>query len=251
MPPAGASYLWGRQALLEALRAGHELKKLCVAHGAKPSGALAELLDLARRQDIPIAKVAAEHLDRLAQGANHQGVVAEAADYRYVELEDLLVAEPRGRYLLLLVLDHINDPQNFGTLLRSSEAVGVDGVIIPRERAVGVTGAVVKSSAGAVEHLRIAQVVNLPRALDQLKDRGVWVVGLDALGRQRYDEVDYAMPVALVVGSEGRGLSRLAREKCDLLVKLPMRGKVASLNAAVAGSIALYEILRRRELDTK
>jgi len=194
-----------------------------------------------------LATVSGATLDRLAGGANHQGVVAAAAEFRYVAWEDLLArAALVGEPALLLVLDHLTDPQNFGTLLRTAEAVGVHGIIIPRERAVGITPAVVKASAGAVAHLPIAQVVNLPRTLDALKKQGVWVIGLDAGGPQMYDEVDYNIPLALVVGSEDRGLSRLVREKCDLLVKLPMRGKVESLNAAVAGSIVLYEIWRYR-----
>jgi 23S rRNA (guanosine2251-2'-O)-methyltransferase len=184
----------------------------------------------------------------MAEGANHQGVIAEAAAFCYMDLNDLLAAQ-HDTPAIFLVLDHLSDPQNLGTLLRTAEAIGAHGVVIPRERSASITPAVEKASAGAVEHLPIAQVVNLPRALDTMKERGIWIFGLDASATEHYDRVDYDRPVALVVGSEGRGLSRLAREHCDFLVKLPMRGKVASLNAAVAGSIVLYHVWRIRRTD--
>lgn len=241
------AYIWGRQAVREAFRAGHGISKVYVAAGAKPSGALGEILAAARERGIPVQPVTNAVLDRLAAGGNHQGVAAEAAEFEYAYLEDLLArSAARGEPALLLVLDHLTDPQNVGTLLRTAEAVGVHGVIMPRERAVGITPAVLKASAGAAAHLPIAQEVNLPRTIEALKESGLWVIGLDANALEMYDAVDYSTPLALVVGSEGRGLSRLVREKCDLLVKLPMRGKIESLNAAVAGSIVLYEIWRRR-----
>jgi 23S rRNA (guanosine2251-2'-O)-methyltransferase len=190
-------------------------------------------------------------LDRIVP--NHQGVTVEASPYTYAELDDILsdVADQLVPPLLLL-LDLLQDPQNLGSLLRTAEAVGVHGVVIPQRRAVGVTPAVVSASAGAVEHLQVARVANLARTLDELKRRDFWVTGLD-LGAttQVYDQVDLSGPLALVVGSEGSGLRRLVREKCDFLMQLPMRGRVASLNAAVAGSVALYEIDRQRRVEKR
>jgi 23S rRNA (guanosine2251-2'-O)-methyltransferase len=183
----------------------------------------------------------------MSDGANHQGVVAEVAEYRYQSLDDLL---RRGRaaagYPLILALDALEDPQNFGTLLRTADAVGATGTLIPLHRAAGVTPAVLKSSAGAAEYLPIARVTNLTRALEELKRQGYWVVGLDAQGRGYYDRFPVDSPLVLVVGAEGKGLGRLVRETCDLLVRLPMVGHVGSLNAAVAGSIVLYDVFRRR-----
>jgi 23S rRNA (guanosine2251-2'-O)-methyltransferase len=172
----------------------------------------------------------------------------ETEEYEYAELEDLLAeAQARGEPAFLLALDGIQDVQNLGTLLRTTEAVGVHGVILLERRAAGVTGAVRKASAGAVDHLKIARVKNLARALDELKRAQVWVYGVeDVPNAQDYGAVDYTVPVALVLGSEGAGLSRLIRDKCDVIVKLPMYGKIASLNVAVAGSIVLYEAKRQR-----
>ena len=186
-------------------------------------------------------------LDRIADTDRHQNVAAEVVEFDYAEVDDLLVlARERGELPLLLALDSLQDPQNLGTLIRTAEAVGAHGVILPRHRAAGITTAVERSSAGAVEHLPVAEVANLNRAADDLKKQGVWIIGLDAEAEQTYDKIDPDMPLCLVVGSEGKGISRLLREKCDLLVKLPMRGQVGSLNAAVAGSIVLYDTWRRR-----
>jgi 23S rRNA (guanosine2251-2'-O)-methyltransferase len=179
-------------------------------------------------------------LDHLAQTDHHQGVVAEADAFSYVHLKDLSTD-------LLLVLDTLQDPQNFGTLLRTAQATGVTGVIIPEHRAVGITPAVVNTSSGAVEHLKVARVTNLTRALEHLKSNTVWVYGLAVEGRRPYWDVDWTTPSALVVGSEGSGLSRLVRETCDDLLTIPMApGAVQSLNAAVAGSLALYAAFRSR-----
>jgi 23S rRNA (guanosine2251-2'-O)-methyltransferase len=185
-------------------------------------------------------------LDR--QTRHHQGVVAETSPYPYVDLDDILSrAADHNTPPLLLLLDLLQDPQNVGSLLRTAEAVGVHGVVIPRRRAAGITPAVVSASAGAVEHLLVTQVTNLARTMDQLKQHNLWIAGLetdpDAL---RYDHADLRGPLALVVGSEGSGLRRLTRAKCDLLLNLPMYGRIASLNAAVAGSIVLYEVERQR-----
>lgn len=236
--------LYGRNSVLEALRAGRVVRRLLIADGAH---GIDNLLTEARQLRVSVAMFDRRELDRRA-GDHHQGVVAEAEPFRYAHPDDLLAsADERGEPPLLLVLDSLQDPQNFGTLLRTAQAVGVHGVVIPEHRAVGVTPAVSNASAGAVEHLRVAQVTNLVRALSQLKSRGVWAYGLSAEANTSYWETDLSGPLALVVGSEGSGLGRLVREACDGLVSIPMAGgAIQSLNASVAGSIVLYEAFRQR-----
>lgn len=203
-----------------------------------------EIVRLAGERETPVDEAARENLDELTGSANHQGACLLAREYPYEPLPDILSPPADG---IFLALDSLQDPQNLGTLLRTAEAVGVRGVLIPEHRAVAVTPAVVNAAAGATEHLRIARVTNLARSLDDLKEAGVWVVGLeDAPGAVQLWETRLDGPVALVVGSEGEGVRRLVLQKCDALVRLPLLGKVESLNASVAGSVALYEILRRR-----
>jgi len=242
-----SDFLYGRHAILEALRAGRVIEEILIARGVHTRGALEELLALAKSANVPVHGVAREELDRLAR--NHQGVVARIGEYRYVDIEQVLAVAPaRGEPAFLLMLDSVQDPQNFGTLLRTAEAVGVDGVIIAERRAVGVTAAVVKASAGAVHHLKIARVTNLARTIETLKRANVWIVGVENVPEaQDFAGMDYTLPLALVLGSEGAGLSRLVREKCDFLIRLPMWGKVSSLNVAVAGSIVLYAAKQQRE----
>jgi 23S rRNA (guanosine2251-2'-O)-methyltransferase len=206
------------------------------------------ILRLAAQRSLPIKQVNRRQLDALGP-VNHQGIAAQMGAYPYVEVEAILaLARQRNEPPLLLLLDCLQDPQNLGTLLRTAEVVGVHGVAIPRHRAAEITPAVSNASAGAVEHLLVAQVTNLVRTMDELKEKGVWIVGLENLTEaQDYHQADLNMPLALVVGSEGRGLSRLVRERCDLWIRLPMRGHIDSLNAAVAGSIALYEVWQQRE----
>lgn len=239
--------VWGRNAVLEALRAGRPLRRLLVAQQLTATGSLGEVLAEARSSGVPVQRVPREALDRLCNSTRHQGVAAAALAHEYATLDDVLAeATRRGEPPFVLVLDSLQDPQNFGSLLRTAEAVGTHGVVIPKHRAVGLTAAVARTSAGAIEHLKVAQVTNVSRTLDELKELGLWVVGVDMSGERAYDEQDLNLPLALVVGSEGKGLSRLVREKCDLTVRLPMRGKVESLNAAVAGAIVLYEAWRQR-----
>ena len=243
--------LYGRNAVWEALRAGRRrFYKLVLAEGVRESGIVAEIADLARRRQIPLQRVERRQLDEIS--SNHQGVAAEVSPYPYVDWEEILAEIERGQEMpLLLLLDCLQDPQNLGSLLRTAEIVGVQGVVLPKRRAVGVTPAVVNASAGAVEHLRVARVTNLVRAMEELKGRDIWIVGLENVPQaQPYYQADLNLPLALVVGSEGRGMRRLVREKCDLLIKLPMRGRISSLNAAVAGSIALYEAWRQRGFST-
>jgi 23S rRNA (guanosine2251-2'-O)-methyltransferase len=242
--------LYGRNAVREALRAGRrKIYKVVLAQGMEETGIVADIATLASKSGVPIQRVERRQLDRLG-GFNHQGVAAEAAPYPYAELAEILAkADQRQEMPLLLMLDCLQDPQNFGALLRTAETAGVHGVVIPRRRAVGITPAVVNSSAGATEHLLVARVTNLVRTMEELKTKGLWMVGLEDVPQaQLYDQSDLTMPLALVVGSEDRGMGRLVRETCDILIRLPMRGKISSLNAAVAGSIALYEVWRQRRM---
>lgn len=241
--------LYGRNAVREALRAHRRrLRRLLVADGIQETAPIVEIEDLADAAEIDVAYGDRRSLDQMTDGANHQGVALEAGPYPYAEVDDMLaLAEARSEPPLLLLLDHLQDPQNIGTLLRTADVVGAHGVVLPERRSAEITPAVVNASAGAVEHLLIANVTNLAQTIEALKERAVWVIGLEDDERaQEYDRVDLAMPIALVVGAEGPGLSRLIRERCDLLIKLPMAGHVASLNAATAGSIALYHLWRTR-----
>lgn len=240
--------LYGRNAVREALRAGRrKIYKLVLAQGTKETGIIADIAALASKSGVPIQRVQRRQLDRIGD-FRHQGIAAEAASYPYAELEEILAeANQRQEMPLLLVLDCLQDPQNFGALLRTAEIVGVHGIVVPKRRAVRITPAVVNSSAGATEHLLVARMTNLVRTMEELKAKGLWIVGLEDVPHARpYYQSDLKMPLALVVGSEGRGMGRLVGETCDVLIRLPMRGKISSLNVAVAGSIAFYEARRQR-----
>lgn len=238
--------LYGRNAILEALRGPRSVSRMWIAEGVREDERMSELIDLARQRQVELETVPRHMLDDLTERANHQGVGLEAAVYEYADLEDIIQAEGT-----ILVLDHLHDPQNFGTLIRAGDAAGIAGIVLPSDRSVSVTPAVVNASAGAVEHLRVTVVPNLGRALEKIEAAGRWIVGLDSGdGSRDLFETDVPSPVALVIGSEGPGLTRNIRERCQLIVSLPMYGKVASLNAATAGSIALYDILRRNRPST-
>jgi 23S rRNA (guanosine2251-2'-O)-methyltransferase len=241
--------LYGRNAVREALRARRrQLHRLTVSSGVQETGVVAEIVKLAEEARVGVQRVERQALDKQLRDANHQGVMLEVGPYPYVELEECLaLARERGQAPLLLLLDHLQDPQNIGTLLRTAEVVGVHGVAMPGRRAAEITPAVVNASSGATEHLRVVLVGNLAQTIPTLQKEGVWVVGLeDDPAAQELDRSDLDMPLALVVGAEGAGLARLVRERCDFLVRLPMAGQLASLNAAVAGSIALYGAWRQR-----
>lgn len=243
-------WLTGRNPVYEVMRAGRRhLFRLQVAKGAAEKGRLAEILKMASQRKLKVERAPRQQLDAL--GENHQGVALEASDYPYAALQDILeVARQRQEPLFVLILDVIQNPQNLGALLRTAEAAGVHGVIVPLARAAGVTPAVVHASAGASEHLRVAQY-NLAQAINLLKQAGAWVAGLeDSPQAQPVSRVRLDGPLALVVGSEGEGMRALVRKSCDMLVRLPMRGQVESLNAAVAGSIALYLALEARNSKT-
>jgi 23S rRNA (guanosine2251-2'-O)-methyltransferase len=241
--------IYGRQPVRETLRAGRrQVYKLIVARGIRSTGIVDQIVSLARAAGTPVQDVDRQELDKLGGEANHQGLAAEVSGYPYADLASLLqAAREAGEAPFLLLLDHLKDPQNLGSLLRSAEAAGVHGVVLPHRRAAGVTPAAVRASAGAAEHLRVAQVTNLVRAMASLKEQSVWLAGLEALPQaQLYTQADLTGSLGLVIGSEGGGLARLVRERCDFLIRLPMYGQVESLNASVAGAVALYEARRQR-----
>jgi len=234
--------LFGRNAILESLRAGkRRATRLWVAEGLRQDPRVDEIIELARSAEVLIETVPRTMLDDQEPDVNHQGVLLETPDYPYADLADVVEAEGN-----VLILDHLQDPQNVGTLLRAADAAGVAGVIIPSDRSASVSPAVVNASAGAVEHVQIAQVPNLGNAIDKLEGSGRWIIGLDGgPGSQDLFSTDVPTPAALVIGSEGSGLTANIRRRCQVIVALPMRGQVESLNAATAGSIVLFDLLRR------
>lgn len=239
-------WIVGRNPVFEVMESGRrDIFRLLVAAGVDEKGRLTEMMRKAAARRIPIERVPRQRIDSL--GENHQGVALEVSQYSYSDLRDILdLQQERQEPLFVLVLDMIQNPQNLGTLLRSAEAAGVHGIIMPLRRAAGITPAVVHASVGATEHLLVAQA-NLAQAIDELKDAGAWVIGLEGgAGSQPVERVRLDGPLALVVGNEGEGMRQLVRQKCDVLLRLPMRGKIESLNAAVAGSIALYLALQAR-----
>ncbi|MCP4544441.1 MAG: 23S rRNA (guanosine(2251)-2'-O)-methyltransferase RlmB [Chloroflexi bacterium] len=243
--------LYGRHAVHESLRAGRRKPhKLMLAEGVRQTAVIGQIVSLAEQAGAKVDRTERRNLDQIGN-VHHQGVALETGEYPYVALDDILVAaQSRAAPSFTLLLDQLQDPQNVGSLLRTAEAVGIHGVVIQRRRAVGITPAVVHASSGAVEHLGIAQVTNMVNAIETLKERDVWVAGLEAVpGAQRYDQADLNGSLAIVVGSEGEGLRRLVRERCDFMLQLPMHGQVTSLNASVAGSVVLYEALRQRNAE--
>ncbi|HRX05241.1 MAG: 23S rRNA (guanosine(2251)-2'-O)-methyltransferase RlmB [Anaerolineae bacterium] len=234
--------LYGRQAVHEALRARRRhFYSLSLASGVKQIGIVADIQTLAREVNCRVQQVDRAQFDKMLPGANHQGVALESSPYPYSNLGEVFAhARSQDEPPFLLLLDHLEDPQNVGTLLRTAEAVGVHGVFLPDRRAVGITPAVSNSSAGAVEHLRVVHVTNIARTLADFKQRGVWVAGLDNQPEAKdLLQSDFTGKLALVIGAESSGLSRLTRETCDWLVRIPLSGKIESLNASVAGSAAL------------
>jgi 23S rRNA (guanosine2251-2'-O)-methyltransferase len=243
--------LYSRNAVYEILRARRrQAFSLEIAEGAQEKGRLSEILQLAKERNISVKRVPRGRLDRIH--ANHQGVALEASGYPYADETDIFeLAEKRKEPLFVLLLDSLNDPQNFGTLLRTAEVVGVHGVIIPLARTVGVTPAVVNASSGASEHLLVAQS-NLSQAISALKDSGAWIIGLEGSKQaESPDKVRLDGAIGLVVGSEGEGMRPLTVKSCDILMNLPMKGQIESLNAAVAGSVALYLAYLARNKDPK
>lgn len=239
-------WIWGRNPVWEVMRAGkRKIYQLRIARGVKVDQRLKEILDLAREKSIPVSKVPRETLNGIS--SHHQGVALQAEEYAYTRLDEVLqAAEEKNEPPLVLLLDSLNDPQNLGSLIRTAELVGVHGVVLPLRRTATVTPGVVNSSSGACEYIHIIQA-NLAQTIDQLKEAGLWVVGLEGSPEaQLPDQIDLTGPMALVVGSEAEGMRRLVRASCDFLLRLPMRGRIDSLNAAVAGSVALYLVWQAR-----
>jgi len=238
--------LSGINPVLESLKAGRPLDRILIAKGAA-GPRLQEIIDLARRAPVSVRFEDRAGLDRLAGTPAHQGVVAVTSAKQYNDLEDVIHAK-RGEYSLVVVLDGVEDPHNLGAILRTADAAGANGLVIPERRSASVTGTVTKVSAGASEHMPIAKVTNIARSIEDLKAHNVWTVGLDERGKQTYYEMDYNMDCALVLGGEGKGLHDLVKRKCDFLVSIPMLGKVPSLNVSVAAAVVLFEIVRQRRV---
>ncbi len=236
----------GRNPVIEALRAGRAINVIYLARQS-PSGSLRAVVSLAAENGVPVQTVDRERLDRMATTRAHQGVIALASPKQYADVDDLLeLAAGRGEDPFLLLLDGIQDPQNLGSLLRTAEAAGVHGVVLPYRRSAGLTAAVGRASAGALEHVAVARVTNLSRTVEALKGKGLWIVAADQAGPSIYDRISLRGPIAVVIGGEGKGIGPNLRSHCDLVVRLPMRGRLSSLNAAVAGAILLYEVVRQR-----
>lgn len=242
-----SEFLYGRNAVIEALRGTRTHQRLYVADGAERQVRVEILLSDARARNIPIVRLRVNELEQLAGSVNHQGVVLETSSYPYAPLTRILEDSERRP---IVILDHVQDPQNLGTLFRTAEATGVAGIVLPDRRAASVTPAVVNASSGAVEHLAVAQVTNLSRASEACKEAGYWITALETSPNARtIFSADIPEPVALLIGSEGRGIGAALVAHCDAFIELPMIGRIESLNAAVAGSVALYELLRRRMLE--
>jgi 23S rRNA (guanosine2251-2'-O)-methyltransferase len=239
--------LTGRKPVLEALRAGRPLDKVLVLRGTHGS-TIDEIRRLAEQRGVNVLDSEKQHFRELTPEALTQGVVAFAPEKKAADLEEILSGiRERGETGFVLILDQIEDPQNLGALIRTAECAGVHGAIIPKHHAAPISSTVVKASAGATEHLPIAEVTNIVSAIEELKESGFWVVGLAGDGEKMYSQVDYTVPVAFVVGNEGRGIRRLVKEHCDHLVRIPLFGKVESLNASVAGALGMFEVVRQRE----
>src|SRR5438552_5779210 len=238
-------YIYGINSVTEALKARGRTFEWVGMAKERHDIRLQRLIEDCRRLKVPVRFLQRTELDELAGNGAHQGVVAVASAKQYNDLEDVIEAK-RGQHSLIVVLDGVEDPHNLGAVLRTADAAGADGVVIPERRAAGVTSIVAKSSAGASEHLPIARVTNIARTVEELKAKNLWIVGLDERGSQTYDTLDYNMDCAVVLGAEGKGIHDLVRRKCDFLVSIPMLGKVASLNVSVAAGVMLYKIVQQR-----
>ncbi len=238
----------GRNAVIEALRSDRTIEHIMVAKGDS-EGSISVVLGLAKEKKIVVKEVDRRKLDQLSETGAHQGVIAVVTPYKYCEIEDILnFAREKGEDPFIIILDEIEDPHNFGSIIRTAEVCGAHGIIIPKRRNVGVTPVVYKSSAGAVEYMKIAKVTNINTAIDKLKANNIWTYGADMDGKTYSYNVNFKGAVALVIGSEGKGISKLTKEKCDMLVRIPMAGKITSLNASVAAAIMMYEVLKQKKV---
>lgn len=236
----------GRNPISEALKSGREIDKILVAKGDK-NGSIVKIISDAKKKGIVVQEVDRAKLDAMSNTKNHQGVVAYVATAEYVSVEDILAsAKAKGENPFIIIADEITDPHNLGSLLRTANAAGAHGIIIPKRRSVGLNSVVAKTSAGAVEFTPVAKVSNIANTIDKLKKENIWVIGADMDGTNTIYTQDFSGGVAIVVGSEGEGISRIVKEKCDFLVQIPMLGEITSLNASVAGALMIYEVVRAR-----
>ena len=236
----------GRNAVLELLESGRDINKILVANGEK-HGSIYKILAIAKERKIIVTEMERNKLNQIAQTPNNQGVIAIVPPYDYCDVEDILEeAKRKNEMPFILILDGIEDPHNLGSIIRTAETAGVHGIIIPKRRAASVNSTVSKVSAGAVEYMKIARVNNINETIRYLKEQDVWICGTDMDTDTIYTKQDYKMPIAIVIGSEGGGMSRLVKENCDFLVKIPMKGKITSLNASVSAGIIMYEVVRNR-----
>ena len=241
----------GRNAVLELLESGKDINKIFIQAGEK-HGSITKVLAKAKESRIVVVEMQKRKMDEMSETHNHQGVIAIVPPFEYAEVEDILgEAKTKGEAPFILILDGIEDVHNLGSIIRTAETAGVHGIIIPKRRAAAVNATAYKTSAGAVEHVKIARVNNINETIKNLKDEGLWICGTDMETDTLYYEQDYTMPIAIVIGSEGSGMSRLTRENCDFIVKIPMQGKINSLNASVSAGIVIYEAVRNRKLLQK
>ena len=240
----------GRNAVRELLESGRDIEKIYIQSGER-EGSVNQLIGIASERKLQIAEVDKRKLDQISFGQRHQGIAAVAAERNYFSVEEIIsYAEERGEKPFIILLDGVEDPHNLGAIIRSAECVGAHGVIIPKRRAVGLTSTVAKASAGAIEHMRVAKVTNLSQTIDELKEHGLWIYGAD-MGGEEYYNVDMTGAVCLVLGSEGYGISRLVKEKCDFIVSIPMCGKVNSMNVSCAAAIIMSDTLRQRKTKAR
>lgn len=238
----------GRNAVMEVLKSDRTIECIYIAKG-NMEGSIKVIINIAREKGLVLKEVDRKKLDAMSNGTNHQGVIALVTPFKYCQIADMLnAAKEKDEDPFIVILDEIEDPHNLGSIIRTAELCGVHGIIIPKRRNVGITSTVYKCSVGAIEHMKIAKVTNINAAIDELKESGVWVYGADIEGEEYSYQVNFNGPCAIVIGSEGRGISKLTLKKCDKLVKIPMVGKINSLNASVAGGIMMYEILKGRLL---
>lgn len=239
-------YIIGKNPVIEALKSERDINKILIAEGSQ-SGQMQQVIGMAKEANVIVQFVPKKKIDQLADG-NHQGVIAQVAAYEYAEIDDLFaLAEKKNEAPFFLLLDEIEDPHNLGSIMRTADASGAHGIIIPKRRAVGLTATVAKLSTGAIEYIPVARVTNMAQTIDELKERGVWIAGTDASAKQDFRQIDGTLPLGLVIGSEGKGMGRLIRDKCDFLLSLPMVGHVTSLNASVAAALLMYEVHRKRQ----
>lgn len=236
----------GRNSVIELLKAGKDINKLYIQKGER-KGSILEIIKLAKQNKIIMSEIEKTKLDQMSETKNHQGVIAIVPPYEYADVDDILdAAKKKNEDPFIIILDEIEDPHNLGSIIRTAECAGAHGIIIPKRRSALVNSTVVKTSAGATSYMKVARVNNLNETIEYLKEHNVWVYGTDMLGSSYYDEQDYKGGVAIVVGSEGEGMGRLIKEKCDFLIKIPMKGKINSLNASVSAAIVMYEVMKQR-----